>query len=67
MSAKDQGTNQNERAPLKYFVDFDEPTGSWCIFRTVNFAYESYSSEEEAKERAKTLNAQYSESLRDQL
>lgn len=42
-----------------YFVEYDEPSGLWCIFHTdrrQGFAYESYLNEKQAEARVKELN-----------
>jgi len=54
-------TEKEQLAMGKYFVDYDEESGSYCIFHTdykIGFAFASYASEQEAEKNAKERNEQ---------
>ena len=46
----------------EFFVEYDEPTGYWCIFHTerkAGFAFKSFLTEQQAEDEAKELNLWY--------
>jgi len=52
-------TIKEQLAIGEYFVDYDEESGSYCIFHTdykTGFAFASYASEQEAEKNAKERN-----------
>jgi len=52
-------TIKEQLAIGEYFVDYDEESGSYCIFHTdykTGFAFASYANKEEAEKNAKERN-----------
>jgi len=53
-------TIKEQLAKGEYFADYDEESGSWCIFHTdykTGFAFASYASKEEAEEKTEKRNS----------